>query len=169
MGRAGHREIGRVTSDLAIFDVLRRHRVPFVVVGGHAVFLHGYQRATEDADAVWDRTPESETALLAALVELEAGYIGREIDPATNLERVHPVSLAYVRANHLMMLVTRMGFLDLFDYVPGYPDAAVEQVMEGAVDIQGLRVISVGWLRRMKQAAGRTKDLADLEQLPPAE
>lgn len=158
-----------MTSDLGIFDVLRRHGVPFVVVGGHAVFLHGYKRSTEDADAVWDRTPESERALFAALTELDAGYIGREIDPATNIEMVHPVSLPYIRANHLMMLVTKMGFLDLFDYIPGHAWQDVEVVFKTAIDIQGLRVVSVDWLRRMKQAAGRTKDLADLENLPPAE
>ena len=158
-----------MTSDLGIFEVLRRHGVPFVIVGGHAVFLHGYQRATEDADAVWVRSPGTEATLLAALTELQAGYIGREIDPATRLERVHPVSLAYIQAHHLMMLVTRMGFLDLFDYVPGHADADVRQVIDSGIEIQGLRVVSVDWLRRMKTAAGRTKDLADLEHLPPAE
>ena len=43
--------------DPGILDVLTRHAVPFVVVGGHAVNLHGYIRATEDTDVLWVRSP----------------------------------------------------------------------------------------------------------------
>jgi len=46
--------------DLELLDVLRRHGVPFVVVGGHAVNVHGYRRATEDTDVVWPRSPAAE-------------------------------------------------------------------------------------------------------------
>jgi hypothetical protein len=158
-----------VSSKLAAFEVLKRHGVPFVIVGGHAVYMHGYQRDTEDADAVWLRSPASEVALLAALNELAAGYIGRDIDPATRIERVYPVSLAYIVANHLMMLVTTAGFLDLFDYVPGHPAVDVNEILHSAIDVNGYKVVSVRWLRRMKEAAARPKDLVDLEHLQPDE
>ena len=158
-----------MASNLAAFEVLRRHGVPFVIVGGHAVYLHGYQRDTEDADAVWLRSAASEAALWAALTELKAGYIGRDIDPATKIERVYPVSLPYVRANHLMMLVTTVGFLDLFDHVPGHPTVDVGEVAGTALEVNGYSVVSLGWLRRMKEVAARPKDLVDLEHLPPAE
>jgi hypothetical protein len=62
--------------DFRVFDVLCRHRVPFVVIGGHAVNFHGSIRATEDTDVVWLRSPTAEAALLAALREIEAAYIG---------------------------------------------------------------------------------------------
>ena len=67
-----------------------------------------------------------------------------------------------------MMLCTRSGFLDLFDYVPGYPSVPVTIVWETGVDLDGIRFASLEWLRKLKQAAGRPKDLLDLEQLPPA-
>jgi hypothetical protein len=51
-------------------------------------------RATEDLDIVWVRLPGSEQALLAAVTEIDAKYIGDEIDPATDLERTYPVTLA---------------------------------------------------------------------------
>jgi hypothetical protein len=50
-----------------LIDVLTKHNVPFVIIGGHAVSFHGYVRATEDIDIVVQRTPEAEQALLAAL------------------------------------------------------------------------------------------------------
>lgn len=84
--------------DFRVFDVLNRHGVPFLVIGGHAVSFHGYVRATEDTDVLWMRSPESERALLAALEELKAEYIGNEIDPATGIERTYPVTASFVRS-----------------------------------------------------------------------
>ena len=67
--------------------LLKRHGVPFVVIGGHAVNFHGYGRATEDVDVLWLRTAISEKALFAALAEINAQYISDEIDLATGMER----------------------------------------------------------------------------------
>jgi hypothetical protein len=152
--------------DFELLEALRRHGVPFVIVGGHAVNFHGYRRATEDTDVVWQRSTESEEALFRALTEVEAQYIGTDIDPATNMERTYPVTLPWVRASHLMMLWTRFGFFDLFDYVPGHPDQDVRELLATAVEAAGLRFASLDWLRRMKRAAARPKDLLDLENLP---
>lgn len=152
--------------DFRLFEVLARHGVPFVVAGGHAVNVHGYIRATEDTDIIWARSREAEAGLLHALEELEARYIGSEIDPATRIERTHPVTAAFVRTQNLMMLRTTAGFLDLFDYVPGLPDVPVAEVLASAIEVHDVRFVSLEWLRRMKQAAGRPKDLLDLENLP---
>lgn len=152
--------------DLRVLDVLTRHGVPFVVIGGHAVNVHGSLRATEDTDVIWIRSREAEAHLLAALQEIDAHFIGAEIDPATGIERTHRVTAGFVRAERLMMLFTTAGFLDLFDYVPGFPDEPVATIWETAVQLDGVRFASLEWLRRMKQAAGRPKDLLDLENLP---
>jgi hypothetical protein len=151
--------------DRTLFNVLKRHGVPFVVVGGHAVNFHGYERMTEDADAVWIRSADSEAKLLAALEEVGACRIGREIDPATGIEQLHPVSKSFVHANHLMMLWTNFGFLDLFDYIPGYPEEDPQSLVEGSVEADGLLFVSKSWLRRMKEKAGRDKDLLDLKRM----
>jgi len=152
--------------ELELVDVLRRHGVPFVVVGGHAVNVHGYRRATEDTDVVWVRSPAEEEALFRALTEVDAKYIGRDIDPATGLERMIPVTIEWIRVSHLMMLWTRLGFFDLFDYIPGFPAEDVGQLLATGIDVNGVRFASLDWLRRMKQAAGRPKDLLDLQNLP---
>jgi hypothetical protein len=148
-----------------IFVTLRRHAVPFVVIGGHAVNYHGYQRTTEDVDVVWRRTEDSEHALLRALSELNAMYIGKEIDPATGIEKVYPVSISYIQSHHLMMLTTALGFLDLFDYIPGLPDLDVSKLFESSVAADGIHYASLDLLRQMKQASGRPKDKADLKKL----
>jgi hypothetical protein len=154
--------------DFRVFEVLARHGVPFLVIGGHAVSFHGYVRATEDTDIVWMRSPKAEKGLLAALEELNAEFIGREIDPETGIERTYPVTASFIRSQSLMMLCTTAGFLDLFDYVPGYPGEAVASLFESSREVEGIRFVSLEWLRRLKTAAGRPKDLLDLENLPPA-
>ena len=68
-----------------------------------------------------------------------------------------------------MMLCTSLGYLDLFDHVPGLPEVAVETLIESACEHDGIRYVSLHWLRRLKTAAARPRDLADLENLPTAE
>lgn len=152
--------------DFRLFEVLARHGVPFVVIGGHAVNVHGYIRATEDTDVLWARSRDTEERLLTALGELDARSIGNEIDPDTGIERTHPVTAAFLRGRNLMMLCTTAGFLDLFDYVPGHPASSVQAVIDTAILVDGIRFASLEWLRKMKAAAGRPKDLLDLENLP---
>lgn len=149
-----------------LIDVLNNHNVPFVIIGGHAVTYHGYVRATEDVDIVFQRTPASEIVLSAALAAVNACWIGDELDPKTGIEEIHPVSLAFIRSNHLMMLVTDYGFLDIFDYIPGLPREPVEQLVETAVESGGRKYASLSWLRAMKAAANRLQDRLDLENLP---
>lgn len=148
-----------------LIDVLKDHEVDFVVIGGHAVAFHGYPRATEDTDILFLRRPANETALFNALESVAARWIGNDLDPKTGIERQNAVTLEYVRRTHLMMLITDAGFLDVFDYVPGLPEEAVEPVFESSVLANGLRFASRYWLRRMKKAANRPKDRLDLENL----
>jgi hypothetical protein len=149
-----------------LIDVLARHDVPLVIIGGHAVTYHGYVRATEDTDVIVQRTRDTDEKLLAALQEVNARWISDETDPDTGIERTVPVSLEYVRATRLMMLVTDFGFLDIFDYVPGFPHHAVDELFSTAANVGGRRFVSLEWLRKLKQASGRPKDQLDLENLP---
>lgn len=151
---------------LNVFQLLARAGVRFVIIGGHAVVFHGYVRTTEDADVIFERSPASEAALLEALESIHACWISDECDPATGQERLVPVSLPYVRSKHLMMLTTDLGFLDLYDYIPGFPATPVADVFSDSIKLDDLPFVSLHWLRKLKQAAGRHKDLDDLEHLP---
>lgn len=150
----------------ALIDVLLRHKVSMVIIGGYAVIYHGYVRATEDIDILFRRAPENEAALLDALRELEAYWIGTEIDPLTGIERTYPVTAEYVAGTHLMMLGTRFGYLDIFDFVPGVPEADVGELVATAVRADGRPFVSLEWLKRMKRGSSRTKDQEDLRKLP---
>jgi hypothetical protein len=149
-------------------------RSPTVFQLGPAALRHHWRArrqlsagdATEDADLIFERSPASEAALLEALQSIHACWISDERDPATGQERLVPVSPSYVRGEHLMMLTTDLGFLDLYDYIPGFPDEPVADVFADSIEVDNLRFVSLRWLRKLKQAAGRHKDLDDLEHLP---
>lgn len=155
-----------MTSNLdQIVEILNRYQIPYALIGGHAVIAHGYVRATEDVDILIHRTSDGERRLLAALSEMNAQWISDDIDPATGIEKLFPVDERYLSTKHLMMLVTKFGYLDLFDFVPGLAKANVHEVLEQAETIAGKRVVSLAWLREMKRSSQRLKDQLDLENL----
>jgi hypothetical protein len=69
-----------------------------------------------------------------------------------------------------VLIETSLGPLDVVQGLPGVP--AYEQLRSGASDVEILgvtiAVCSLEDLRAMKRAAGRTRDLADLEDLDTA-
>lgn len=145
---------------------LSNRNVRFAVIGGHAVNFHGYLRTTEDLDLVFLREKATEGALLQTLVEFAAFWIGDEIDPETGLEVTHPISLDYLRSHSLLMLGTKFGYLDMFDFLPGIPEVSVEVLLQDIQQSEGCPYVSLKWLKRLKRASNRPIDQIDLEHLP---
>jgi len=58
-----------------ILEVLSRHRVELILVGGVAAILEGAPVSTLDLDVVVQPTPEDRERLLDALEELHARYL----------------------------------------------------------------------------------------------
>lgn len=145
-----------------ILRVLAEHGVDFVVIGGIAVQAHGYIRWTKDLDVIVRPTTLNLTRTSEALAELEAELRG----PGT-LRLTDPHELWNAP---LLPLMTTAGPLDVVnvEHVAGAPrsydalrDAALMVELAGsAVAVAGLSD-----LIRMKRAAGRAHDLADIEAL----
>ncbi len=142
--------------------------VPSLIIGGHAVSFHGYPRATQDVDIIYQRTPESIRALHDVLTKLDAYWISDEIDSSTGIEKIVPVTLNYIEREHMMMLGTKLGYVDLFDFIPGLPAESLTDLFSSAQSSGSLKFVNLHWLRRMKASAGRPQDLIDLANLPEA-
>ena len=146
----------------AILRVLVECAVDFVVIGGVAVQAHGYIRLTQDLDIIVRPSSVSFSRLSEAFAELEA-----ELRTAGTLKLTDPHQL--LRAP-LVPVMTRAGALDVVnvEHVAGAPrsyDALREAAL--VVNLDGLEVPVAGLsdLIRMKRAAGRDQDLADIEAL----
>lgn len=148
-----------------ILETLKKHKVPFVVIGGYAVNFHGYIRATEDCDVVFLRNPKSEENLFKALKALDACKIGKRIDPKTKLEELIPVDESFIRITNLMMLHTKHGYIDIFDYIPGFPAKNPELLFRDSEKLKGINFVSLKWLEKLKKASGRPRDIEDIKNL----
>jgi hypothetical protein len=145
----------------ALLTRLSRGQVEFVVIGGIAVLTHGHVRATLDLDICYARTPEN-------LERLE-----RALSPIRPRLRGAPEGLPFffdrqtLRNGLNFTLVTDEGELDLLGEVTGigsYGDMALHADVITAYDVS-FKLMSLDDLIRSKAAAGRPKDLLDLEAL----
>lgn len=144
-----------------ILDVLNRHDVDYVVIGGLAALAHGSNLPTEDVDITPDEAPSNLARLSEALTELKAevGFGDEALPFAHDAE-----SLA---AAGVWNLRTAFGDLDI-SMVPNGTDGYADLVKD-AVPTSILGVIvpiaSLADVIRSKQAANRPKDQRALPAL----
>lgn len=140
---------------------LAAHGVRFVVIGGMAGRLWGSPLITHDLDICYARDTENLGRLAGALRELKARFRGAPDDVPFELD---PKTLA---AGDHFTFVTTAGSLDCLGVPAG--STGFEQLSRRAAtrEIQGhpILVTALEDLLRMKRAAGRPKDRAELEVL----
>lgn len=145
----------------ALLRTLEAHQVRFLLIGGIAGVLHGSPSMTNDLDICHSRDKDNLENLAAALVELGATLRGAPDDLPFLL---NALTLA---AEQNFTFNTTAGALDclaLPSGSDGYDDLAANAVQ---MDLDGLKVqvVSLNDLIRTKRAAGRPKDLIEVEVL----
>ncbi|MEP6919714.1 MAG: hypothetical protein ABI967_01225 [bacterium] len=133
-----------------VFDAFERHKVPYVVVSGMAVLLHGYIRPVFDLDIVIASTPDEQNRALYAL-EL-SGFVG-----TLNI----PLNMLTV----LRMFDQNEREIDVFVKYHIPFDKLWSDALEIQVGESTARVVSLEHLMRAKQITGRPHDLLDVEGL----
>lgn len=135
--------------------------VDFVVIGGIAVVVQGHIRTTRDLDITYATSPDNLEALGQALVALDARLRGvTEVVPFVPDGRT-------LRGAELLTLETTEGSLDLLAAPPGAPPYSKLKARAERVEIEDRDVLiaSIEDLVAMKRAAGRPRDLEDIEAL----
>lgn len=147
-----------------IFATLDTYAVEYVVIGGIAVQVHGHVRMTNDVDLIPSPTPENLAHLADALIAIDATVL----NPGSEHLEIDAQMLP--RAT-LWQLSTRHGDIDILHDAPGA--APFPQLRERALVIAlGRRQIAVASrddIIKMKRAAGRPVDLADIAALTEPE
>jgi hypothetical protein len=147
---------------IAAFGALVRHDVRFVVIGGVAGRLWGSPTVTNDVDICYERSRLNLERLAAALKELGARLRGLEDDipcilDAETLER-----------GQNFTFTTTLGPVDILGLPSGvrnFDELAANAVQFDLGDGIRVEVCHLEDLIRMKRAAGRPKDLIELEVL----
>jgi predicted nucleotidyltransferase len=152
----------------AFDELLRRMaeaEVEFVVVGGLALNAWGVVRGTKGVDVVI-ATASGNIKRVAEVAVAAGGHVQRgEALLGT------PFSIAAALADGDQVAIdTDLGRLDVVQGLDGVPD--FEELRSRAVEAEILGatvwICSRNDLREMKRAAGRTRDLADIEDLDAA-
>lgn len=138
---------------------LRDAGARFLVVGAHALAVHGVPRATQDLDVWVEATEENAARVWEALVEFGAPLQDLGISP-TDFVRPDTVVQLGLPPNRIDVL-TDLGGGETFD-------AAWEARVEHEVGGAPVPFLGRDSLIRSKRAAGRLKDLADIEALGEA-
>jgi hypothetical protein len=146
---------------IPIFQLLTRHHVRFVLIGGFAGRLWGSNTITNDLDICYARDRPNLEALAAALREVGATLRGAPKDVPFLLN-----ALTLERGDHFTF-ETRLGDLDCLGTPTG--SKGFQELVDGSaemvVDSVSVLVASLHDLIRLKRAAGRPKDLVEVEIL----
>lgn len=163
--RSWPRSYGRIALALpdlhGLLRALADERVNFVVIGGVAVAVHGFVRATEDIDFVPAPDQDNLDRLVNALLRLDARLTLRPArEPGADERRA-----LYQGGN--VSLSTRLGEVDIVQRLPGVPSFAAldERALKIAPFGLPVKVASRADLIAMKRARASALDLADLERL----
>lgn len=141
--------------DLSEFlRLLNSHGVEYLLVGGYAVGLHGYPRTTGDMDVWVNPTPANASKLVSALVDF--GYAASHLSPApfTNPTKIVRLGVPPVCIDLIMSISGA-------DFSASYARRKLDESTGVPVSL-----ISLEDLKANKRAAGRPKDIDDLNYLP---
>lgn len=134
-------------------ELLNKHNVKYLIVGGYAVGIHGRPRYTGDLD-VWI-SPDEETANTMVKVMQEFGFGSFGLTEKDFLTKENIIQLGYPP-----LRIDVLTSIDGVKFEECYPNKVV-------IEDEGVPVnfISLKDLRKNKESSGRRRDLDDLENL----
>jgi hypothetical protein len=133
---------------------LNARGVEYLLVGGHAVGYYGYPRPTGDIDFWVAMTAENAQRLVEVFREF--GFDVPQLTPELFMTEKSIVRIGVPPLR--LEVLTRVSGLEF--------DECYARRTHGVIDGIPVAILSLDDLRANKRAAGRHKDLADLENLP---
>jgi uncharacterized nucleotidyltransferase DUF6036 len=155
------------TDFLTVLAEFQERNIRYVLVGGLAVLLHGVDRLTADVDLVVDLAPEQATKAVETLLALgfksNAPVDARQFADAAVRKRWQTESGMLVLS--FWDPENRRPTVDLFAEYPMDFESLYKDSLLLPLSTTNVRVASVDHLIAIKQAAGRPKDLDDVNRL----
>ena len=143
-----------------LLSAFNAHHVKYLIVGGYAVSFHAQPRVTKDLDLFIKADPSNAKAAYAALASFGAPLETIKVEDLADRKK-------FVRFGHPPIAIDILPNVDGVDF-----NEAWERRVEGIIDEKsGLKAffISKPDLIASKIAAGRLRDLADVEEIREAE
>lgn len=153
-------EASHFSPDIREFiQLLHKHGVHYLIVGGEAVIYYGYARLTGDVDFFYDRRGDNARKLFRALYE----FWDSDIPGIEDVEELMEAGLIlqFGRPPYRIDLINKIAGVT-FD--EAWPTKREVTLCSEEEDIP-LYYLGLEQLIKNKQAAGRPKDLEDLAYL----
>jgi hypothetical protein len=145
-----------------LFRALSHHDVEYVTIGGIAIQAHGGQRLTQDLDVVVATSTDNLARLAGALLDLDARILGPDGQRSQSVP-----TAPLLASSDQWHLITTHGPLDLLT-LPAHLGTFADmraRAHEVLLDELTIPIAHRGDLLKMKRAAGRPQDLADVRLL----
>ena len=134
--------------------LLNAKEVRYLLIGGYAVGYHGYPRATNDMDIWIALHPDNAERVVTVLQEF--GFNLPELIPEL-----------FLKENAIIRMGIPPMRIEISTGISGVEfDECYASRIVGVLDGIQANIIDLQHLKVNKKAAGRLKDLADLENLP---
>lgn len=134
--------------------LLNSYEVEYLLVGGYAVGYYGYPRATGDMD-IWIAVhPDNAHKLMRVLGDFGFGTVGLS-------------EALFLQENKIIRMGNPPIRIEILTSISGVEfSACYAQRVSDVIDEVPVHLIDLEHLKQNKQAAGRYKDLDDLDNLP---
>jgi predicted nucleotidyltransferase len=136
---------------------LNINKVRYILVGGYSVILHGYSRTTGDMDIWVDRTLENYNKIEQAFFDFGMPVFDMSENSFLNNLELDVFSFGRPPVSiDLMVEVKGLNFNECYESAVFFDEDGLK-----------IRTIHINNLISAKKAAGRAKDINDLENLQP--
>jgi hypothetical protein len=134
--------------------LLKDEDVKYLLIGGYAVGYHGYPRATNDID-VWIAVEKKNAEKVTGVLN-KFGFNVPELTPELFLQKDRIIRMGIPPMR--IEITTGISGVEFDDCYSERVSTILDGVQVDIIDLPHLKI--------NKKAAGRLKDLADLENLP---
>lgn len=144
-----------------VINTLDSHGVPYLLVGGHAVALHGAVRGTVDVDIA---VPLSKQAYVKA--EQALRDIGLKPRLPVGAEEMFDSRESYIKDKNLVAwsFCNPGNPLEMVDIIVTVDASLLKPATKRSGSLQ-VRIVALDDLIKLKQEAGRKQDLEDVRAL----
>ena len=141
---------------LNFWQCLYQNDVRYIMVGGFAINLHGYSRATKDIDIWIDDTLENRKNLRKALKEQGSG----DYEPIETMQFIPGWTNFQLNMGFILDVMVQVKGLNEIGFDECYKYAVVAEI-----ETIPVKFLHYNHLITCKKAAGRPRDLSDIEEL----
>ena len=136
-----------------LFQLLEKHHVDYMIVGGYALAFHGFPRFTKDIDLFFESSPQNVTRLREALIEF--GFTENDLPEQ-----------AFATAGNILTFGVAPTRVDLLNDIDGvsYGNAKAN-IVRGSYGDVAVNFIGREDLIKNKLATPRVQDKLDIQLL----